>query len=146
MDSKQWAEDLAERVKLRREQQEKHRQLSTTIEELKRKHGAALWDQFREAIKNQADLIMSSLGENDAIRITEKTPNDISCKSRSQHEINAHFDRDKLAVKCLLISTPTTYTVTVADGTLKFQAHDNGRFRNPDEAARDCLEELEAYL
>ena len=37
MDSKQWAEDLAERVKLRREQQEKHRQLSTTVEELKRK-------------------------------------------------------------------------------------------------------------
>ena len=146
MDAKQWAKDLAERVKLRREQQEKYRQLSTTVEELKRNQGPALWDQFRSAMKTQADLIMSSLGENDAIRITEKTPNDISCKSRSQHEINAHFDRDKLAVKCLLITTPKTYTVTMADGTLKFQAHDNAKFRNPDEAARECLEELEAYL
>jgi len=146
MDAKQWAKDLAERVKLRREQQEKYRQLSTTVEELKRNQGPALWDQFRSAMKTQADLIMSSLGENDAIRITEKTPNDISCKSRSQHEINAHFDRDKLTVKCLLISTPKTYIVTVADGTLKFQAHDNARFKNPDEAARECLEELEAYL
>ena len=144
MDDKQWAQQTADKIRKRREDEQLKRQQFVSEEEVKKREGPVLWDDLKVALQSGAALVSLSLGETDAIMFVEKTANNVILTGNGA-EVSATFNHERLTIECNLINIGKTYTVKVLNG-LPILTDKGTGIKTVSQIAHECLEAIASHV
>ena len=145
MDRHKWAQETAGHVRERRKQDILAKAGQKLDERLAREHAPELWMRVRDALREQTELLVASLGEPEALVYKSEAAERVLVETKSRRaQISASFNAEKLAIDCHLPNAARVYKAQVIDEEVEFVT--NSSRQNPDEIAQDLLGALTPFI
>jgi hypothetical protein len=146
MDQEQWVEEVAAKVKSRRQSEESSNQKAESEAERKKSTAPQLWEQTKKAFKSHTERLIESLGQPAELVWTTEGSNQprvriAAAKAELGKQVAMNYDPETLTLTCVGTRNEKKYAVDIIDGQVVF-ASNMGVGTSQDELAQGLLAEL----
>jgi hypothetical protein len=146
MDQEQWVEEVAAKVKSRRQSEESSNQKAESEAERKKSTAPQLWEQTKKAFKSHTERLIESLGQPAELVWTTEGSNQprvriAAAKAELGKQVAMNYDPETLTLTCVGTRNEKKYAVDIIDGQVVF-ASNMGVGTSQDELAQGLLAEM----
>jgi hypothetical protein len=145
-----WAEKQANAVREKRKKEQIEKETRLLDDKQKNAEAPGLWREFLAGVSSKVGEFNRALGEH-ALTLRNEGNDDVSVGAHDfLTAISAHFDSERLEVRCMLVGTGSDYSIEIRDGRVTFV---KGRSRSgttshaisPDNMAQEFVSEITKF-
>ncbi len=145
-----WAEKEANAVRERRKKEQTEKEIRLLEDKQKNAEAPRLWKEFLDGVHSKVEAFNRALKEN-ALSLRSEGGDGVTVGTHDfLTAVSARFDRERLEVRCMLVSTGSDYSIEIRDGHATFV---KGRSRSgtssyvisPDNMAQEFVSEITKF-